>query len=224
MGQPDGRPATRQTIPSCCRRRECLSGSGGRARTTLSPSRYNADLSQPIVGDVGGGKFTNAIAPFLFGSGLDDQADVVVDPEGEIAQAAGPFFHRAFAAKQNVFVLDPWNEAGTGSTATLNFLSLIAATTPTTWTTQEIENRDYCSLARYAYERSRAWTCKRAGRSFSSPRPTMSKCRSCCACPGSRPRRPGSATNHRAVRALSLAIRRLWLCRHGRPRWAGRCP
>lgn len=141
-------------------------GFGWESRTTLSPSRYNADLSQPIVGDVGGGKFTNAIAPFLFGSGLDDQADVVVDPEGEIAQAAGPFFHRAFAAKQNVFVLDPWNEAGTGSTATLNFLSLIAATTPTTWTTQEIENRDYCSLARYAYERSRAWTCKRAGRSF----------------------------------------------------------
>lgn len=26
----------------------------------------------------------------------------------------------------------------------------------------------------------------------------MSKCRSCCACPGSRPRRPGSATNHPA--------------------------
>lgn len=36
------------------------------------------------------------------------------------------------------------------------------------------------------------------GRLATSPRLTVSKCRSCCACPGSRPRRPGSATNHPA--------------------------
>jgi type IV secretion system protein VirD4 len=94
------------------------------------PVRYDGDLHQLIVGGVGGGKFTTAIAPMLFGSGLEQDTVVVIDPKGEIAQATGTFFQEAFAEKPSVFVLDPWDEAGTGATSVLNFVSLLDESNP----------------------------------------------------------------------------------------------
>lgn len=94
------------------------------------PFRYEGDLHQLIVAGVGGGKFTTAIAPMLLGSDLEHVTVVVIDPKGEIAQATGPFFQEAFADKPSVFILDPWDEAGTGSTSALNFVALLDESNP----------------------------------------------------------------------------------------------
>jgi type IV secretion system protein VirD4 len=94
------------------------------------PIVYQGDLHQLIIGGTGGGKFTTAIAPLLLGSGLDKQTVVVVDPKGEIARLAGPFFQKAFADKPSVFLLDPWDECKTGQTSVLNFLSQITLDNP----------------------------------------------------------------------------------------------
>jgi type IV secretion system protein VirD4 len=95
----------------------------------FEPIRYNGDLHQLIVAGTGGGKFTTAIAPFLIASDPESSI-VVIDPKGEIAQAIGPVLQPAFASKQKVFLLDPWDEVGTGNTASLNFLDLITADNP----------------------------------------------------------------------------------------------
>jgi type IV secretion system protein VirD4 len=94
------------------------------------PIVYQGDLHQLIIGGTGGGKFTTAIAPLLLGSGLDEQTVVVVDPKGEIARLAGPFFQKAFADRPSVFLLDPWDECKTGQTSVLNFLSQITPDNP----------------------------------------------------------------------------------------------
>ena len=63
----------------------------------------------------------------LLGSGLEDSTLVVVDPKGEIAQLAGPFFQKAFADAPSVFLLDPWDVCGTGASSSLNVLEQINA-------------------------------------------------------------------------------------------------
>lgn len=96
----------------------------------FEPIAYRGDLHQLIVGGTGGGKFTTAIAPLLLGSGLEDSTVVVVDPKGEIARLAGPFFQKPFADAPSVFVLDPWDLCGTGATSSLNVLGDITPENP----------------------------------------------------------------------------------------------
>ncbi|WP_444770595.1 type IV secretory system conjugative DNA transfer family protein [Rhodopseudomonas sp. NSM] len=96
----------------------------------FAPITYKGDLHQLIVGGIGGGKFTTCIAPLLLGSGLEDQAVVVVDPKGEIAKLAGPFFQRPFADGPSVYLLDPWDICDTGRTAVLTFLDQLTADNP----------------------------------------------------------------------------------------------
>ncbi|MFT3941563.1 type IV secretory system conjugative DNA transfer family protein [Rhodopseudomonas sp.] len=93
----------------------------------FAPITYKGDLHQLIVGGIGGGKFTTCIAPLLLGSGLEDQAVVVVDPKGEIARLAGPFFQEPFSDRRSVHLLDPWDICGTGETAVLTFLDQLTA-------------------------------------------------------------------------------------------------
>lgn len=99
-------------------------------RYDFEPITYRGDLHQLIVGGTGGGKFTTAIAPLLLGSRLEDSTVVVVDPKGEIARLAGPFFQTPFADAASVFVLDPWDLCGTGATASLNVLDAITPESP----------------------------------------------------------------------------------------------
>src|SRR5882757_8269455 len=82
------------------------------SRYDFEPITYGGDLHQLIVGGMGGGKFTTAIAPLLLGSGLEESTVVVVDPKGEIARLAGPYFQKAFAEQPSVFVIDPWDVCG----------------------------------------------------------------------------------------------------------------
>jgi type IV secretion system protein VirD4 len=96
----------------------------------FAPITYSGDLHQIIVGGTGGGKFTTAIAPLLLGSGLEENTVVVVDPKGEIANLAGPFFQKAFAEQPSVFVIDPWDVCGTGSTSCVNVLDPIRPENP----------------------------------------------------------------------------------------------
>jgi type IV secretion system protein VirD4 len=96
----------------------------------FAPISYQGDLHQLIVGGIGGGKFTTAIAPLLLGSGLEDSTVVVVDPKGEIAKLAGTFFQKPFADTPDVFLLDPWDVCGTGTTASLNVLDDITPENP----------------------------------------------------------------------------------------------
>jgi type IV secretion system protein VirD4 len=96
----------------------------------FGPITYKGDLHQLIVGGIGGGKFTTALAPLLFGSGLDGQTVVAIDPKGEIAKLTGPYFQKPFAEAPAVFVLDPWNECGTGDTASLSFMDLLTEDNP----------------------------------------------------------------------------------------------
>lgn len=103
----------------------------------FEPLAYRGDLHQLIVGGVGGGKFTTALAPLLLGSGLEDQAVVVVDPKGEVARLVGTFFQKPFDREPSVHLLDPWDVCGTGRCAALTFLDTL---TP--------ENPDYIDDAR----------------------------------------------------------------------------
>lgn len=96
----------------------------------FEPLEYGGDLHQLIVGGTGGGKFTTALAPMLLGSSMAGQTVVVVDPKGEIAKLAGPYFQVAFAAKQSVHLLDPWDQCGTGQTDVLNVLEHITPDNP----------------------------------------------------------------------------------------------
>lgn len=96
----------------------------------FEPIRYAGDLHQLIVAGTGGGKFTTALAPMLLGSALENQTVVVVDPKGEIASLLGPVFQTPFATRPNVLLLDPWDQCGTGQTASLNVLSEITADNP----------------------------------------------------------------------------------------------
>jgi type IV secretion system protein VirD4 len=91
--------------------------------------RYGGDLHQLIVGGTGGGKFTTALAPMLL-SGMERATIVAVDPKGEMAKLAGPYFQPAFAAKPSVFLLDPWDVCEAGSTHALNVLDEIRADNP----------------------------------------------------------------------------------------------
>jgi type IV secretion system protein VirD4 len=93
----------------------------------FEPIEYDGDLHQLIAGGTGGGKFTTAIAPMLLGSSLAERTVVVVDPKGEIAKLAGPYFETPFASQQTVHLLDPWDQCGTGQTAALNVLEQITA-------------------------------------------------------------------------------------------------
>jgi type IV secretion system protein VirD4 len=96
----------------------------------FEPLRYSGDLHQLIVAGTGGGKFTNALAPMLLGSGFERQTVVAIDPKGEIAKLTGPFFQQAFAARPSVFLLDPWDQCGTGQTSALNVLTQITPENP----------------------------------------------------------------------------------------------
>lgn len=100
------------------------------SRYDFAPISYEGDLHQLIVGGTGGGKFTTAIAPLLLGSGLEDDTVVVIDPKGEVAKLAGPFFQKPFDEKPSVFLLDPWDLCGTGATARLNVLDAITPDNP----------------------------------------------------------------------------------------------
>ncbi|MEJ0076832.1 MAG: type IV secretory system conjugative DNA transfer family protein [Alphaproteobacteria bacterium] len=95
----------------------------------LTAIRYSGDLHQLIVGGTGGGKFTTALAPMLL-SGMERTTVVAVDPKGEMAKLAGPYFQPAFAAKPSVFLLDPWDVCKAGSTHSLNVLDEITADNP----------------------------------------------------------------------------------------------
>jgi type IV secretion system protein VirD4 len=94
------------------------------------PVEYSGDLHQLIVGGTGGGKFTTALAPMLLGSSLENQTVVVVDPKGELAKLAGPFFEIPFYPRQTVHILDPWDQCKTGQTAVLNVLEHITPDNP----------------------------------------------------------------------------------------------
>jgi type IV secretory pathway TraG/TraD family ATPase VirD4 len=96
----------------------------------FEPIEYEGDLHQLIVGGTGGGKFTTAIAPMLLGSSLSGHTVVLVDPKGEIANLAGPWFQKPFAAAPNVLLLDPWDQCGTGKSASLNVLEQITPDNP----------------------------------------------------------------------------------------------
>jgi type IV secretion system protein VirD4 len=96
----------------------------------FEPIEYGGDLHQLIVGGTGGGKFTTALAPMLLGSSLENQTVVVVDPKGEIAKLAGPFFEIPFYPKRTVHLLDPWDQCKTGQTAVLNVLEHITTDNP----------------------------------------------------------------------------------------------
>jgi type IV secretory pathway TraG/TraD family ATPase VirD4 len=96
----------------------------------FEPIEYQGDLHQLIVGGTGGGKFTTAIAPMLLGSSLADHTVVLVDPKGEIANLAGPWFQQPFAGEPNVHLLDPWDQCGTGRSASLNVLDQITPDNP----------------------------------------------------------------------------------------------
>ena len=96
----------------------------------FEPIRYRGDLHQLIIGGTGGGKFTTALAPMLLGSALEGQTVVVVDPKGEIARLTGPFFQSPFAREPSVFLLDPWDQCGTGRTSALNVLADITLANP----------------------------------------------------------------------------------------------
>ena len=96
----------------------------------FEPIEYQGDLHQLIVGGTGGGKFTTAIAPMLLGSSLSDHTVVLVDPKGEIANLAGPWFQQPFAAEPSVHLLDPWDQCGTGQSASLNVLDQITPENP----------------------------------------------------------------------------------------------
>jgi type IV secretion system protein VirD4 len=96
----------------------------------FAPIGYSGDLHQLIVGGPGGGKFTTALAPLLLGSELEQNTVVVVDPKGEIATEVGPFLQKPFAERPSVFVIDPWDVCGTGSTARINVLDSIRPDNP----------------------------------------------------------------------------------------------
>lgn len=96
----------------------------------FEPITYSGDLHQLIVGGTGGGKFTSAIAPLLLGSSLEETTVVVIDPKGEIARLAGPFFQEPFADHPSVFLLDPWDLCETGATSSLNVLEGIKPDVP----------------------------------------------------------------------------------------------
>ena len=55
---------------------------------------------------------------------------MLVDPKGEIANLAGPFFQQPFAGEPNVHLLDPWDQCGTGQSASLNVLDQITPDNP----------------------------------------------------------------------------------------------
>jgi type IV secretory pathway TraG/TraD family ATPase VirD4 len=110
--------------------RGLLTGWWFESRYDFQPIRYDGDLHQLIVAGTGGGKFTTAIGPMLLGSGLEDQTVVVIDPKGEIADLAGPFFATPFAKQANVILLDPWDQCDTGQTAVLNVLAAITPENP----------------------------------------------------------------------------------------------
>src|SRR5882757_9066818 len=57
----------------------------------LTAIRFSGDLHQLIVGGTGGGKFTTALGPMLL-SGIERATVVAVDPKGEMAKLAGPYF------------------------------------------------------------------------------------------------------------------------------------
>jgi type IV secretory pathway TraG/TraD family ATPase VirD4 len=96
----------------------------------FEPIEYQGDLHQLIVGGTGGGKFTTAIAPMLLGSSLADHTVVLVDPKGEIANLAGPWFQQPFVGEPRVHLLDPWDQCGTGQSASLNVLDQITPDNP----------------------------------------------------------------------------------------------
>lgn len=96
----------------------------------FAPIEYAGELHQLIVAGTGGGKFTTGIATTLLGSRLDDSTVVVVDPKGEIAQLAGPYFQKALAEKATVHLLDPWDLCGTGQTSVLNVIDQIDRSNP----------------------------------------------------------------------------------------------
>jgi type IV secretion system protein VirD4 len=101
------------------------------SKYNFQPVRYAGDLHQLIVAGTGGGKFTTAIAPMLLASSdLLGASIVVVDPKGEIAKLAGPYFEFAFARDRRVALLDPWDIVGTGETSALNVLATITADNP----------------------------------------------------------------------------------------------
>jgi type IV secretion system protein VirD4 len=94
----------------------------------FEPIRYGGDLNQLIVGGVGGGKFTTAIAPMLLAS--PQNTFVVVDPKGEVAELLGPYFEMPYSTRRNVYLLDPWDECKTGQTSVLNVLTGINSDNP----------------------------------------------------------------------------------------------
>ncbi len=100
-----------------------------------APIEYSGDQHQLIVAGTGGGKFTTGIAPMLLGSRLDASTVVVVDPKGEIAKLAGPFFQQPFGNEPTVHLLDPWDQCGTGQTSVLNVSIRSAKATRTMWMT-----------------------------------------------------------------------------------------
>jgi type IV secretion system protein VirD4 len=96
----------------------------------FEPIEYGGDLHQLIIGGTGSGKFTTALAPLLLGSSLDDQSVVMIDPKGEIARLAGPWFQVPFADKPSVHLLDPWDLCQTGQTEALNVLETLTPDNP----------------------------------------------------------------------------------------------
>jgi hypothetical protein len=65
------------------------------------PVEYSGDMHQLIVAGTGGGKFTansRRLWPRCC-SGVRCRTIVVVDPKGEIAKLAGPFFQTPFSRK-----------------------------------------------------------------------------------------------------------------------------
>ncbi len=96
----------------------------------FEPIEYGGDLHQLVIGGTGSGKFTTALAPMLLGSSMEDQTVVVVDPKGEIAKLAGPWFQTPFADKPTVHLLDPWDLCQTGQSQALNVLDTLTPDNP----------------------------------------------------------------------------------------------
>ena len=96
---------------------------------SFQPIEYTGDLHQLIVAGTGGGKFTTALAPLIMGSKMNNTV-VVVDPKGEIANIAGPYWEAPFGAQASVFLFDPWDQCNTGRCSALNVLDQITLSNP----------------------------------------------------------------------------------------------
>jgi type IV secretion system protein VirD4 len=98
-----------------------------------NPAIYSGDLHHCCVAGTGGGKFQSVLGPLL----ADHEpwptgSSVIIDPKGEALNNCARHLIAPFNGTRNsqVFWLDPWDEAGTGETWSLNLLATLNDTNP----------------------------------------------------------------------------------------------